>query len=491
MSQLSRLQDLAARYQQVKRRYGHLLMKEFFVLDTETTGLLQDPVTRATQPVGVASVSVARWNPRTKRFTRVLRDDKGNLVRSLLFNPDQPMEAAAQAVHGLDPAMLAKHKPFASHAEALSKVLQGKVVVGHNINFDLEILDQNLARVNRGLAAGQKIASPKLQQVVDTWHLARAYYPVEERTAASALFQRPSALENVARAFGIEHVAHEAGEDVLATGRMFEQMLRGGRPTGLDVWGFDPDLAGSAQVVMPKHRPTPKSWLPDPKLTGAERRLAEDALQSRVLQYQLAFRKRIEAATPGFDTLRGLMYERNLPMPAGRGHLARAAHSELWGAYFKHPEYKHLKQKGIDPEGYLSWWSQHTADALPGAKRPVSPVPKTTTATVERKVGLKAKSLSKWGRLKSSPIALGAMIGATVYGAGWLLGAWDAKPEQRVPQGYAGMVQHTHNRVHGSLSKIVNPKVKYGHLFPTRAPMTQQPGCNYGQRRESAAGIHA
>ncbi|NIV28569.1 MAG: hypothetical protein GWN58_03340 [Anaerolineae bacterium] len=93
--------------------------------------------------------------------------------------------------------------------------------------------------------------------------------------------------------------------------------------------------------------------------------------------------------------------------------------------------------------------------------------------------------------MKNSPMAIGAMVGAAVYGAGWLLGAWDAEPEQRVPQGYAGMVQMTHNRVHGSLSKIVNPKVKYGHLFPLNPPMDPDPGHNYGNRRERVGALHA
>ncbi|NIV28570.1 MAG: hypothetical protein GWN58_03345, partial [Anaerolineae bacterium] len=103
----------------------------------------------------------------------------------------------------------------------------------------------------------------KLEQVVDTWHLARAYYPVGERTTASALFDKPSSLENVVRAFGItDHAAHNAAADVRVVGQMFEQMLRGGRPQGTSPWGFDPEFAGQAQVVMPRWRKTPKRWLP-------------------------------------------------------------------------------------------------------------------------------------------------------------------------------------------------------------------------------------
>jgi DNA polymerase III epsilon subunit-like protein len=471
-------------------------MQEYFVLDTETTGLLQDPITRATGDVGIASISISRWNPKTQQFTRVLRNSKGELVRSLLSNPDIPMTAEAAKIHGLTQAMLAKEKPFAAHARQIANLLQGKVVVGHNVGFDLEILDQNLARVNRGLAAGQKIAAPKLQQVVDTVHLARAYYPVGERTTAAALFDRPSALEHIAASFGIEHGAHDAGEDVMATSRMFDTMLRGGRPQGRGVYGFDPDFAGQAQVVMPKHRATPKSWLPAKGLGPWQQAVAEDRLQSKVLKYQLAMRKRIEAATPSLDTLRGLMYERAPDFGPQGGHLMKAQRDELWGAYFNHPEYKYLGGKGIDKEEHLKWWAKHTEGVHFNQQgnysnvRP-SPRPKTVTEAPKLKSKLDVKALSKWSKMKNSPMALGAMVGAAIYGAGWMLGAWDAKPEQRVPQGYAGMVQMTHNRVHGSLSKIVNPKVKYGHLFKMGAPMTQQPGQNYGNRRERAGGMHA
>ena len=127
------------------------------VLDTETTGL--DPLA-GHRVVEIGCIELV------------------NLVatgRSLqiYLNPEMPMPAGAQEVHGLTDEFLADKPLFADKAEELLEFLGDAQLVIHNAQFDLGFLNAELARVGKrearerlcrhGLAVAAQVSRPARQ----------------------------------------------------------------------------------------------------------------------------------------------------------------------------------------------------------------------------------------------------------------------------------------------------------------------------------------
>ncbi len=100
------------------------------VLDLETTGLdvRRDRVVQ----IGVIAMLGSRVLE-TPRFER-------------LVNPGVPMPATVERIHGISDADVAGAPSFASVYPALHEMLDGRVVVGHNVAFDLAVLRHEAAR---------------------------------------------------------------------------------------------------------------------------------------------------------------------------------------------------------------------------------------------------------------------------------------------------------------------------------------------------------
>lgn len=100
------------------------------VLDLETTGLdvRRDHVVQ----VGVLHMQGAR------------RADAPRIDR--LVRPRIPIPAAATAIHGIDERAVAQAPTFAELAPDLHEAIDGRVVVGHHIAFDLAVLRHEAAR---------------------------------------------------------------------------------------------------------------------------------------------------------------------------------------------------------------------------------------------------------------------------------------------------------------------------------------------------------
>jgi ATP-dependent DNA helicase PIF1 len=104
----------------------------FVVLDVETTGL--DPDTD--RIIDIAMV-------RTDDFANPLG------YWTSLVNPGQPI--LNTEIHGITDDDVVDSPTFSSIADDLLSRLDGQVLVGHNIEFDLSFLHNELARVNRQL----------------------------------------------------------------------------------------------------------------------------------------------------------------------------------------------------------------------------------------------------------------------------------------------------------------------------------------------------
>ncbi|MCH2394948.1 exonuclease domain-containing protein [Oceanibaculum sp.] len=99
-------------------------------LDCETTGL-----NVATDRV-VSAAGIVMHGPRLYR----------HLAYDRLVNPGVPIPPASTAIHGITDDMVASAPPVAEVLAELAELLRGRVVIGHNIAFDLAVLRAEAAR---------------------------------------------------------------------------------------------------------------------------------------------------------------------------------------------------------------------------------------------------------------------------------------------------------------------------------------------------------
>jgi DNA polymerase-3 subunit epsilon len=160
-------------------------------LDTETTGL--DP-----RRDRVLSVGAVRMHG-----VRVFRAD----TLDLLVDPGVPIPPASSRIHGLTDQTVAGAPPIAAVLDRIADVCRNRVVVGHNIGFDLAILAAEAAR------SGHRWSPPP---TLDTLALAAALDPVRADLDLDAL----------APAYGIVPAGrHTALGDALLTADLFVRFL--------------------------------------------------------------------------------------------------------------------------------------------------------------------------------------------------------------------------------------------------------------------------
>ena len=107
-----------------------LIALDAVVIDTETTGL---------DPAKARIVEIA-----TLRFLGGRLDTQPPLRR--LVRPGEPIPAAASQIHGIDDAAVANAPVFSAIADEISARLEGAVVVGHSLGFDIAVLKREFAR---------------------------------------------------------------------------------------------------------------------------------------------------------------------------------------------------------------------------------------------------------------------------------------------------------------------------------------------------------
>lgn len=158
---------------------------QWCALDVETTGLHPERGDRVLE-VGVWSEVYGVWHT--------------------LVNPSVSISDAVIDVHGIDGHLLANAPHFSDIAEELASLLEGQVIVGHNVVFDLRFLHFEFARIGKPL--------PTLE-FVDNISLG-------ERAG----FKR-ARLDHFAASLGVTPVggAHRAGRDALVAGQCARSLL--------------------------------------------------------------------------------------------------------------------------------------------------------------------------------------------------------------------------------------------------------------------------
>lgn len=163
------------------------LQRPLAVLDVETTGL--HPQRDGIWEIAVLLVDAGRVSGRL----------------SWLLDPGQPLPGAIAALSGVLDAELRDQPRFAAIAGELLAALQGRLLVGHNLRFDLAFLRRGLRAAGLALRARQ----------LCTLRLARQLYPELPAHGLDALCAQ----------FAIPRfIAHRAPADAEATWQLLQRL---------------------------------------------------------------------------------------------------------------------------------------------------------------------------------------------------------------------------------------------------------------------------
>jgi len=168
------------------------------VLDTETTGLYPEQGHRV---VEIGCVELINHVATTKHFHQYI-------------NPERPMDADAEAVHGLTDAFLSDKPVFAEIADAFLDFVGEDPLVIHNAAFDVGFLNAELSRL--GLPA------LPMERAVDTVKIARRRFPGAQ-----------ASLDALCRRYGIDlsdRSLHGALLDANLLAKVYLELRGGSQP---------------------------------------------------------------------------------------------------------------------------------------------------------------------------------------------------------------------------------------------------------------------
>jgi len=172
------------------------------IFDTETTGL--DPQ-RGDRMVEIGCIEM------------INRITTGRTFHAY-FNPERPMPAEAEAVHGLSDAFLADKPLFRDRAAELLEFLADSPMVAHNAGFDFAFLNSELRHCG--------LPECSLDRMIDTHAMARTRHP-GAKLSLDALCSR----------YGVDR-SHRTLHGALLDAELLAQVyveLTGGRQIGLEL----------------------------------------------------------------------------------------------------------------------------------------------------------------------------------------------------------------------------------------------------------------
>lgn len=172
------------------------------VFDTETTGL--SPA-NGDRMVEIGCVEL------------VNRVETGSSFHAY-FNPERPMDPAAQEVHGLSDTFLANKPLFEERVEELLDFLGDSPLVAHNARFDFSFMNHELGTCGR-------LHIPE-SRMIDTLALARVRHPGAKHS-----------LDALCTRYGIDR-SHRVKHGALLDAQLLAQIyieLTGGRQIGLSL----------------------------------------------------------------------------------------------------------------------------------------------------------------------------------------------------------------------------------------------------------------
>jgi DNA polymerase III epsilon subunit family exonuclease len=142
----------------------------------------------------------------------IVRYDNGQKTTEYqqLIDPRRRISAGISVLTGITQEMCQGQPTFAEQLPAMMGLLNGAVILGHNVRFDLSFLQKECRAAGRDM--GAELEKP---HVLDTVRIARRRFG-----------RGGNGLSNLARRLGYEQsVAHRALADAVTTGAVFELLL--------------------------------------------------------------------------------------------------------------------------------------------------------------------------------------------------------------------------------------------------------------------------
>ena len=173
-----------------------LEQSNFSILDTETTGL---HVEKGDQIISVASLKVSD-----------LKIDEQNYLDELV-NPNMKIPESSTKIHNITDEQVLSKPSLLEISEKILKFLKKSVLVGHNINFDINFLKEN--------SKGSQLADRmKVIKSIDTIYLTASLFPDLKNYE----------LSNLCEYFNIktdDQIRHSALGDCIITARLFLHLI--------------------------------------------------------------------------------------------------------------------------------------------------------------------------------------------------------------------------------------------------------------------------
>jgi DNA polymerase-3 subunit epsilon len=163
-----------------------------------------------------------------------VKDGVATTVFDSLINPQRAIPPWISRLTNISWAMVKDAPIFPEICDQLLGVLDGRVFVAHNANFDWRFLSMEIERATGRTLFGRRLCTVKLAKKV-------------------VPFLRRRSLDHVALHYGIEITRrHRAGGDALATARVLLRLLDDARHEGCETWH---DLQRLLIIPTPKkHR---------------------------------------------------------------------------------------------------------------------------------------------------------------------------------------------------------------------------------------------
>lgn len=136
----------------------------------------------------------------------VITVEKGDIVdkKYSLINPEDRFDAINSRITGIDASQIQNAPTLKNYWSEISDILLNNIVVGHNITYDLSVLEKALQRYD--------IDIPGLEYCC-TLELSRKYMNADSYK-----------LESLSNYIGYAYEAHVAINDALAAGKLFEYL---------------------------------------------------------------------------------------------------------------------------------------------------------------------------------------------------------------------------------------------------------------------------
>jgi len=193
-------------YIETRKLFNRVSLEEtnFSILDTETTGL---HVEKGDQIISVASLRVSNLK---------ISEEK---ILNELVNPKMKIPEASIKIHNITDDQVQSKPTLFEINEKILKFIKKSILVGHNINFDINFLKEN----SKGSALAHRM---KVIKAIDTIYLTASLFPDLKNYE----------LTNLCNFFEIktdDQTRHSALGDCIITARLFLYLLNIAKSKGV------------------------------------------------------------------------------------------------------------------------------------------------------------------------------------------------------------------------------------------------------------------